>query len=72
MRIKFLLVSAILLAAVALSACGGTTVVSNPAPPQRMIERDRNGFSLSHTGRGIYQYRRAHGTTHCFRGCFSQ
>ena len=30
MRIKFLLVSVVLLAAVVLSACGATTVVSNP------------------------------------------
>jgi uncharacterized protein YggE len=37
MRIKFLLVSAVLLATVALSACGATTVVSNPAPPQRIL-----------------------------------
>src|ERR1700690_4030974 len=44
MRIKFLLISAVLLAAIALSACGATTVVSNPAPPQR---------TLSVTGTGI-------------------
>ncbi len=44
MRIKFLLISAVLLAAVALSACGATTVVSNPAPTQR---------SLSVTGTGL-------------------
>jgi uncharacterized protein YggE len=37
MRIKFLLISAILLAAFALGACGATTVVSNPAPTQRTL-----------------------------------
>ena len=44
MRIKFLLVSAILIAAVALSACGATTVTSNLAPAQR---------TLSVTGTGL-------------------
>ncbi|MGA7193781.1 MAG: SIMPL domain-containing protein [Anaerolineales bacterium] len=44
MRIKFFLVSAVLLTAVALSACGATTVVSNPTPTQR---------TLSVTGTGI-------------------
>ena len=44
MRTKFLFVSAILLAAVALSACGGTTVVSNPAPPQRILSVTGTGL----------------------------
>ena len=44
MRIKLLLVSAILLAAVTLSACGGTTVVSNPAPPQRTMNVTGTGL----------------------------
>jgi len=44
MRIKFLLVSAILLTAVVLSACGATTVVSNPAPPQRILSVTGTGL----------------------------
>jgi hypothetical protein len=44
MRIKFLLVSAILLAAIALSACGATTVVSNAAPPQRILSVTGTGL----------------------------
>ena len=44
MRIKFLLISAVLIAAVALSACGATTVVSNPAPTQRTLSVTGTGF----------------------------
>lgn len=44
MRIKSLLISAILLAAVVLSACGPTTVVSNPAPPQRILSVTGTGL----------------------------
>ena len=44
MRTKFFLVPAVLLAAIVLSACGATTVVSNPAPTQR---------TLSVTGTGM-------------------
>ena len=44
MRIKFLLVSAVLLAAVALSACGATTVVSSPALPQRTLNVTGTGL----------------------------
>ena len=44
MRIKLLPVSAILLAAVVLSACGATTVVSNPAPPQRTLNVTGTGL----------------------------
>ena len=44
MQIKFLFVSAVLLAAVALSACGATTIVSNPAPPQRILSVTGTGL----------------------------
>ena len=44
MRIKSFLITAVLFAAVSLSACGPTTVVSNPAPIQR---------TLSVTGTGL-------------------
>jgi uncharacterized protein YggE len=44
MRVKFLLLSAVLSAAVAVSACGSTTVMSNPSPNQR---------TLSVTGTGL-------------------
>ncbi|HUI87658.1 MAG TPA: SIMPL domain-containing protein [Anaerolineales bacterium] len=44
MRIKFLLVAIVVFAGIALSACGGATVVSNPAPSQR---------TLSVTGTGL-------------------
>jgi hypothetical protein len=44
MRIKLLLISAILLTAVALSACGATTVVSNPVPPQRTMNVTGTGL----------------------------
>jgi uncharacterized protein YggE len=44
MRIKFLLVSAVIFAAVVLSACAPTTVVSNPAPPQRTLNVTGTGL----------------------------
>jgi len=44
MRIKFLLVSAILFGAVVLSACGATTIAPNPAPPQRTLNVTGTGL----------------------------
>ena len=44
MRVKFLLILAIVLTTIALSACGPATVVSNPSPAQR---------TLSVTGTGL-------------------
>jgi len=44
MRIKFLLVSAVLFAAFVLSACGATTVTVNPAPPQRTLNVTGTGL----------------------------
>jgi len=44
MRIKFLLVAAVLFGAVVLSACGATTVAANPAPPQRTLNVTGTGL----------------------------
>lgn len=44
MRIKLLLISAILLAAVVVSACSATTVAANPAPPQRTLSVSGTGL----------------------------
>ncbi len=43
MKIKTLIVSVVLLAAVALSACGPATIVANPAPPQRTMNVNGTG-----------------------------
>ena len=46
MRIKSLFVSVILLAAVALSACGPATIVANPVPPQRTMNVNGTGMVM--------------------------
>ncbi len=38
MRTKFIILVAIMLASLALSACGPATIVANPAPPQRTLD----------------------------------
>ena len=46
MKIKTLFVSVILLAAVALSACGPATIVANPVPPQRTMNVNGTGMVM--------------------------
>ncbi|MCL5611015.1 MAG: SIMPL domain-containing protein [Chloroflexi bacterium] len=46
MRIKTLFVSVILLAALALSACGPATIVANPVPPQRTMNVNGTGMVM--------------------------
>ncbi len=46
MKIKTLSVSVILLAAVALSACGPATIVANPVPPQRTMNVNGTGMVM--------------------------
>jgi len=46
MKIKTLFVSVILLAAIALSACGPATIVANPVPPQRTMNVNGTGMVM--------------------------
>jgi len=46
MKIKTLFISVILLAAVALSACGPATIVANPVPPQRTMNVNGTGMVM--------------------------
>lgn len=46
MKFKTLFVSIILLAAVALSACGPATIVANPTPPQRTMNVNGTGMVM--------------------------
>lgn len=46
MKTRTLFVSVILLAAVALSACGPATIVANPVPPQRTMNVNGTGMAM--------------------------